>query len=161
MPHDPGVYMKFRFAFAQIFDRAQEALSAAMLGMAGYTAFYMLLKRRFWAAVVAVILYTPVATDGMFISETPLLDTAIGFAIITVFVTVIARVGLLATVALLITHFVMLRAAITTDLSSWRVSYGAVPLVTIIGLGLLAASVAAGRWETRGAPGPPVWRGDT
>jgi hypothetical protein len=152
VPHDPGIYMKFRFPFAQMFDRAQSALSAAMLGMAGYTAFYMLLKRRFWAAVLAIVLYTPVATDGLFISETPALDTAMGFAIITVFVTVIARVGLLASAALLITDFVLLRAEITTDLSSWRMSYGAVPLLTMIGLGLLAVSVAVGRWEARGAP---------
>jgi serine/threonine-protein kinase len=153
VPHDPGIYMKFRFPLAQMFERAQSALSSAMLGMAGYTAFYMLLKRRFWAAVVAIVLYTPVATDGLFISETPALDTAIGFAIITVFVTVIARVGLLASAALLMTHFVLLRAAITTDLSSWRVSYGAVPLLTIVGVGLLAVSIALGRWEARGAPG--------
>jgi hypothetical protein len=153
VPHDPGIYMKFRFPFAQIFERAQSALSAAMLGMAGYTAFYMLLKRRFWAALVAIVLYTPVATDGLFISETPALDTAIGFVIITLFVTVIARVGLLASAALLITHFILLPATITTDLASWRVSYGAVPLLTVVGVGLLAVSIALGRWEARGAPG--------
>jgi hypothetical protein len=122
-----------------------------MLGMAGYTAFYIVLKRRFWAALVAVILFTPVATDGLFVSETPLLDTAIGFAIITVFVTTIARVGLLASVALLITHFVLLRAAVTTDLSSWRAAYGAVPLLTVFGVGVFAVSVAAGRWDARTA----------
>jgi len=148
VPHDPGVYMKFRFPFAEMFDRAQSALSAAMLGMAGYTALYMLLKRRFWAAVVAIILYTPVATDGLFVSETPLLDTAIGFAIITVFVIVIARVGLLATVALLITHFVLLRAALTTDVSSWRFATGFVPLWTILACGFFAAAIAAGRLQT-------------
>lgn len=151
LPHDPGIYLKFRYPFAQMFDRAQEALSAAMLSIAGYTAVYILLKRRLWAAVFVVILYTPVATNGLFISETPLLDTAVGFAIITVFVTVIARVGLLATVALLMTHFVLLRAAVTTDLSSWRFATGFVPLGTIVACGFLSAAIAAGRFQTRAA----------
>jgi len=149
MPHDPGVYMKFRYPFAQMFDRAQDALSAAMLGMAGYTALYTLFRRRLWAIVVTVIVYTPVATDGLFVSETPLLDTAIGFAIIAVFVTIIARVGLLAAAALLITHFVLLRAAITTDISSWRFATGFVPLATIIACGVVAAAIAAGRLQPR------------
>jgi Protein kinase domain len=152
MPIDPGIYMKFRFPFAQMFDRAQSALSAAMLGMAGYTAVYILLKRRLWAAVVVVILYTPVAVDGLFISETPLLDSAIGLGLIVVFVTVIARVGLLATIALLITHFVLLRAAVTTDLSSWRAVFGLIPLGTIVACGLVADAIAAGRFQTRALP---------
>jgi len=152
MATDPGVYMKFRFPFAVMFGSAQSALSSAMLGMAGYTAFYILLKRRVWATVVAIILYTPVAVDGLFISETPLLDTAIGLVIIAVFTIVIARVGLLAAVALLITHFVLLpHSGITTDLSSWRVATGLVPLLTIVVIGLAAASIAAARWESRPA----------
>ena len=60
----------------------------------------------------------------MFISDTPMLDTAICLVITAVFVIVIARIGLLATVAVLVTHFVLLRAPITTDLSSWRAATG-------------------------------------
>jgi serine/threonine-protein kinase len=152
MPIDPGIFMKVRYPFAQLFDRAQDGLSSAMLGMAGYTAFYVLLKRRWLAIVAAVIVYTPVATDGLFYTETPLLDTAIGFAIITVYVMVIARVGLLAGISLLITHFVLIRTAVTTDVSSWRFTTGTVQLATFVALGLLAAAIAAGRMQTRAAP---------
>ena len=149
MPVDPVLFMKFRYPFSFLFDRAQEALSSAMLGVVGYTALYILLKRRLWAALAAILLYTPVVVNGMFISDTPLLDTAVCLVITTVFVTVIARVGLLATVCVLVTHFVMLRAPITTDLSSWRAPNGLVIPVTILALGLAAVSVAAGRFQTR------------
>ena len=151
IPMPTDIYLKIRYPFAQMFDRAQDALSSAMLGMAGYTALYILFRRRVWAAFVAVILYTPVATNGLFITETPALDTAIGFAIIAVFMTIIARVGLLAAVALLITHFVLLRTAVTTDVSSWRFATGFVQTATIVACGLLAAAIAAGRFQTRGA----------
>jgi serine/threonine-protein kinase len=149
IPTDPGVYMKLRYAFAQLFDRAQEGLSAAMLGMAGYTALYILLQRRLWAAAVAILLYAPVVVNGMFVSETPLLDSSIGFVITTVFVAVIARGGLLATTVALVTHFLLLHAAVTSDLSSWRAATGLVPLGTIVVAGLAAAAIAAGRFQMR------------
>ena len=148
MPIDPGIFMKVRYPFAQLFDRAQDGFSSAMLGMAGYTAFYVLLKRRPWAIVAAVIIYTPVATDGLFYTETPLLDTAIGFAIIAIYVLIIARVGLLAGIALLMTHFVLIRTAVTTDISSWRFTTGAVQLATLVACGILAAAIAAGRFRS-------------
>ena len=66
------------------------------------------------------MLFTPVAVNGMFIPGTPLLDLASAALIIAVFVAMIARVGLLATIAALATHFMLLRAPLTTDLSSWR-----------------------------------------
>jgi hypothetical protein len=149
MPTEPGMYEAFRYPFAFMFDRAQSALSSAMLGVVGYTALYILLKRRLWAILGAIVFYTPVAVDGLFISDTPLLDTLIGAAIITVFVLVIARVGLLATASLLVTHFVLLRAPITTHLSDWRAATGLVIPLTILGLALLAVTIAAGRLQTR------------
>ncbi|HWJ55751.1 MAG TPA: hypothetical protein VNR90_06020, partial [Vicinamibacterales bacterium] len=150
-PVDPVLFMKFRYPFAFMFDRAQEGLSSAMLGVVGYTALYILFKRRLWAALAAIALYTPVVVNGMFISDTPLLDSAIGLVIITVFVGVIARVGLLAGVSVLITHFMLLRAPITTDLSSWRAAAGLVIPVTLLILALTAVSIAAGRFQTRAA----------
>jgi hypothetical protein len=149
MPIDPGIYMKLRYSFAQLFDRSQEGLSAAMLGMAGYTALYIVLQRRLWAAAVAILLYAPVVVNGMFVSEAPLLDSAIGFLITTMFVVVIARSGLLATTAALVTHFLLLHAAVTTELSSWRMGAGLVPLGTIVVAGLVAVAIAAGRFQMR------------
>jgi serine/threonine-protein kinase len=151
MPTEPDLFVAFRYPFAFMFDRAQEALSAAMLGVVGYTALYILLKRRLWAAAAAIVLYTPVVVNGMFVSDTPTLDTLIGFVITTVFVTIIARAGLLATVSVLVTHFVLLRAPMTTDLSTWRAANTLVMPLTILALGLGAVAVAAGRLQTRTA----------
>jgi serine/threonine-protein kinase len=149
MPTEAALYQSFRYPFAFMFDRAQSALSSAMLGTIGYAALYILFKRRLWAALAAIVLYTPVAVDGLFFSDTPLLDTAIGLVLIVVFVTVIARVGLLACVSLLVTHFVLLRTPITTNLSDWRAPTGLVTPVTIMALAALAVAIAAGRFQTR------------
>ena len=148
---DPTLLMKLRYAFAAILDRGQDGMSSAMLGMAGYTALLILFKRRLWAALTAIVIFTPVAVDGMFMPGTPMLDLMIGGLIIAIFVTVIARVGLLATVACLITHFVLLRAPFTTDLSSWRAAHAVIFLLTIGGLGVASCAIAAGRLQPRAA----------
>jgi hypothetical protein len=54
-------------------------------------------------------------------------------------------------VACLVTHFVLLRAPLTTDLSAWRATHGIVFLLTIGGIGLASCAVAAGRFQPRGA----------
>jgi serine/threonine-protein kinase len=148
---DPGLFISFRYPFAAVFDRARDALSSAMLGMAGYTALYILFKRRWLAFVAAVICYTPVAVNGLFAVPSPLLDTAAGFAVIIIFVGVIARAGLLATVATLMTHFFLLHAPITTDLSNWRAPYGLVFAGTVLVAGLGGAALAAGRFRIQPA----------
>jgi hypothetical protein len=56
----------------------------------------------------------------MFSPGTPILDLAIGCGIIGIFIGVILRWGLRATIAALFTHFLLLRAPLTTDISSWR-----------------------------------------
>jgi hypothetical protein len=91
-----------------------------MLCVVGFVALLILLKRPWRAAAGAVIVFTPVAINGMFPPGTPLLDIALGTALIGVFVFTIVRVGLLATMGALTTHFVLLRAPLTTDLSAWR-----------------------------------------
>ena len=58
--------------------------------------------------------------QGMFPAGTPILDLAIGLGIIGIYVGVILRWGLLATIAALFTHFMLLRAPFTTDFNSWR-----------------------------------------
>jgi hypothetical protein len=61
---------------------------------------------------------------------------------------IIARVGLLAGIALLMTHFALIRTAVTTDVSSWRFTTGAVQLTAFVACGFLAAAIAAGRFQT-------------
>jgi predicted Ser/Thr protein kinase len=146
---DPTVLMTLRYPLAQIFDRAQDGITSAMLGIAGYTALLILLKRRAWAALAAIVCYTPVAVNGMFMPGTPLLDLLVGFIIITIFVAVIARIGLLATVACLTTHFVLIRAPLTTELSTWRATHGMIFFIAIAGLGLASCAIAAGRFQSR------------
>jgi hypothetical protein len=63
-----------------------------------------------------------------------------GEIITTIFVVTIGWVGLLATIATLTTRFLLLRAPLTWDFSSWRAPAGIVYLLALLSLG------AGGAW---------------
>jgi small basic protein len=75
----------------------------------------------------------------MFPPGTPLLDLGIGLLIIAVFAAVILRYGLLATIAALGTHFMLLRAPLTTQFDTWRATAGITFTLVLAGIGVLAA----------------------
>jgi len=89
-----------------------------------------------------VVIFTPVALSGMFRPGTPVLDLFIGAGIITIFVVTIVRFGLLATIAALATHFILLRAPLTLQLSSWRAPIALWFLATIAVAGFGAVYLA-------------------
>jgi hypothetical protein len=151
IPVDSNVYMSLSRVFASLFNQAQNALTSGMLGIGGFVAFRILLKRRWAAAIAAIVCFAPVVINGMFTPGLPLLDLALGGVIVTIFVLVIGWIGLLATVATLFTHFLLLRAPLTTDLAGWRATTTIVILLAVIGLGLGGAVIAAGRLQHRGA----------
>jgi serine/threonine-protein kinase len=121
---DATLLVGTREVLAHLCGRIASGTQAAMLCVVGYVALRLLLKRRWLAVAAAVAIFTPVAINGMFPAGTPTLDLALGSGLIAVFVAVIVRSGLLATTAALTTHFVLLRAPLTTDFSSWRASSG-------------------------------------
>ena len=143
--------MSIRFVLAQILHQAQNALSSGMLGMGGFVALRILLKRRWAAAVAATICFVWVVLEGLFSPGIPALDFIMGLAITAIFVAVIGWVGLLATVVTLMTHFLLLRAPLTMDLGSWRAPAGLVYLTAVLVLGL-GASYFAARPPARTAP---------
>jgi hypothetical protein len=149
IPVDPNVLFSLQSAFASIFNEAQKALTSGMLGIGGFVAFRILLKRRWAAALAAIVCFAPVVINGMFTPGAPMLDLALGGVIVTLFVLVIGWVGLLATVATLLTHFLLLRAPLTTDFASWRGATSTVILLAIAVLGLGGAVVATGRLRPR------------
>jgi hypothetical protein len=109
----PDSLIALRHGIAAILFNVNSALLFAMLGTVGIVAFRMLLGRA-WAALLAgIVIYTPVALNGMYMPGTPLLDLTIGAIIISIVVVVIVRFGLLAAAATLAAHFV-LTAPITT-----------------------------------------------
>ncbi len=123
-----------RLALAHLIERVGIAVQASMLCVIGFVALLIWIKRPWLAAVAAIVCFTPVAINGMFPGASPVLDLALGTVLIAIFVTVIARFGLLATTAALATHFVLLRSPLTLDLSSWRGSIG------LLFLGIIAAA---------------------
>jgi serine/threonine-protein kinase len=134
---DAGLLMGTRPVLAYLLARSAAGVQGAMLCVVGFVALLIVLKRPWLAAIAAIAIFTPVAIDGMFPSGTPWLDLALGTSLITVFVLTTVRFGLLATMAALTTHFVLLRAPVTTDLSSWRGPLGLwfVGFVAVMGLG--------------------------
>jgi hypothetical protein len=146
-PHvtDVTLLLGTRHVIGYLLSRIGDATQGAMLCAVGFLALRLLLKHRIPAAVAAVVCFTPVAINGMFPEGTPLLNVALGAALITVFVATIVRFGLLATVAALTTHFVLLRAPLTTDFASWRAPLGLWFSGTVAALGLAACYLAAAR----------------
>jgi hypothetical protein len=134
--------MGVRFVLSGIIASAAAALTNAMLAVVGIVALLMLLKRRWLAGAIGAVIYTPVVISGMFPPGTPRLDLAVGAGIITILMVVILRFGLLASVAALVTHFVLLRSPLTTDFTSWRGPVGLWYVGVIAALGLGACYIA-------------------
>ena len=140
---DPTVMLSARYAVARILAEVQDAMSSAMLGLGGFVALRIWLKNRWLAAAVAVICYAGVVMNGMFSPGSPAADVIVGLVITAAFVGVIGWAGLLTAIATLATHFMLLRAPLTTDLSSWRSTPTFVFMGTILLLGLGGCYLAA------------------
>ncbi len=136
---DPVVLVSFRHVLASIARTFNEAVTNSMLAVVGVMVLLMLLRRVWLAWLAAMVLFVWVVIQGMFPPGTPLLDLMIGAAIIAIYIGVILRWGLLATIVTLFTHFLLLRAPLTTDWSSWHATAGITYTVTLAGLALLGA----------------------
>jgi hypothetical protein len=142
---DPNVLLGTRSVLAYLLNRGTDAVQGAMLCVVGFVALRIWLKRPWIAALAAIVCFTPVAVNGMFPPGTPVLDLALGTALMATFVYTILRFGLLATTAALWTHFILIRAPLTTDLSSWRGPLGLwfLGAVALAGLGACHLAHAA------------------
>ena len=137
-----------RYSLAGISSELTNAVVSGMLGVAGVVGFMLLLRSRVLAVLAAIVLFTPVVINGMFPGSTPWLDLSIGAGIITIFLLTIVRAGLLSAIGALFTHFVLLRAPITTDVSSWQAATGMWHVGVILAAGLGACYFARyGRGE--------------
>jgi tRNA A-37 threonylcarbamoyl transferase component Bud32 len=135
-------FMGARHLLATLFSQVSNAISSAMLGTVGLALFVMLLKRRTLAIGAAILCFTPVAVSGMFNPGYPMLALALGAAMIAIFVGVIVRVGVLGAMAALATHFILLRAPLTADVSLWWAPLGVWYIASIAALGFGACYVA-------------------
>jgi serine/threonine-protein kinase len=137
-----------RFVLSGIAVQLSSAVTNSMLAVAGVITFTLLLRQPALAAIAASIFFTPAVINGMFPGSTPRLDLAIGFCIIMIFVLTSQRAGLLSAVAALFTHFILLRAPITINFSSWHATLGLWYLGVLLALGLGACYIArAGRGD--------------
>ena len=142
---DPSQLLGTRHVVGYLLVRVGGGIQGSMMCVVGLVALMLLLKRQWLAMVAAVAIFTPVAINGMFPPGTPRLDLALGTALIVIFVATIVRAGLLATMAALTTHFVLLRAPLTLDLSTWRGPYGLWFLGFVAVMGLGACYLASAR----------------
>jgi hypothetical protein len=142
-----------RFVISRMLASVGAALVSGTLAVAGVVVILILVRRKWIAHLASSVIFVWVVIAGMFNPGTPLLDIAIGLGIIAIWTGVILYGGLLATVAALATHFLLLRAPITTDFASWRATPGITYLVVIGGVGLLAAYLARTAGPLRTATG--------
>jgi hypothetical protein len=141
---DSTMFLGLHYSMGRILERTESAVTTGMLGMAGYIAFRIVLKREWAAMLAAVACYVPVVVNGMFPGDTPVLDIIIAVIVAAGFVAVVAWGGLLATIATLAVHFMLLRAPLTTNITSWRGPTGLVFIATIAAVGVIACIVASG-----------------
>jgi hypothetical protein len=141
-PADTSVLLGTRFVIGRMLSQIGGAFSAGMLAVAGVVAILLVVRRKPLAQLVSSLIFVWVVIAGMFPPGTPMLDVAVGFGIILIWTGVILYGGLLATVVAISTHFILLRAPITLEVSSWRGTPGLTYLLVIGGLGLLAAYLA-------------------
>jgi serine/threonine-protein kinase len=135
-------FLGVRHVLGGLVSQMSSAIFNGMLGTVGLTTFVILFKRRFLAITAAILCFTPVAVSGMFNPGYPMLALAIGAAIIVIFVVVIVRVGLLGAIAALATHFILLRAPLTTDLSTWWGPIGVWSIAMVAAIGFGACYIA-------------------
>ncbi|HJR58967.1 MAG TPA: hypothetical protein VJ813_06215, partial [Vicinamibacterales bacterium] len=150
LPADPSVLLGARFVIGTMLSQIGGAVGAGMLAVCGVIAILLLVKSKWIAQIVASLIFVWVVISGMFPVGTPLLDLVIGLGIIGIWTGVILHAGLLATVVALATHFVLLRAPMTTDFSSWRAMPGLTYLFVIAAAGLLAAYLARSAVPSQG-----------
>jgi hypothetical protein len=131
-----------RYILSGIASEMTDAVVSGMLGVAGVVGFVLLIRNRAVAMLAAITCFTPVVINGMFPGSTPWLDIAIGACIITIFILTIVRAGLLSAIAALFTHFVQLRAPITSDFSNWHATIGIWHLGVVLAAGLGACYYA-------------------
>jgi serine/threonine-protein kinase len=141
-PADASVLLGARFVIGKMLSQIGGAVSAGMLAVCGVIAILLVVKHKWLAHIIASSIYVWAVISNMFPPGTPILDLVIGFGIIGIWTAVILHAGLLATVTALATHFVLLRAPITTEFSNWRGTPGLTYLLVIGGVGLLAAYFA-------------------
>ena len=139
---DPTPLISVRYALAKILLQLQDAMTSAMLGIGGYVALRIWLKHRLLAAAAALVCYVGVVMNGMFSPGAPAVDLVFGLIITGAFVGVLGWAGLLTAIAALATHFILLRAPMTTDVSSWRAQTGFVFLAAVLLLGLGGCYIA-------------------
>ena len=142
MVTDPGVLMGTRHVFSSIVAMFSDAISDSMLAVVGIVALLILLRRAWLAWLAGIVIYVWLVIQGMFAPGTPILDLAIGSGIVAIYIGVILRWGLLPTIAALFTHFMLIRAPLTTDLDSWRATASLTYAVTLAGFGCLGAWLA-------------------
>jgi serine/threonine-protein kinase len=126
----------FRFTFAAFATQFAAAITSGLLAAAGVVALVLLLRNTVLGIAVAVICFTPAVISGMFPGTTPILDLAVGAGIISILILVVLRAGLLATATAMFTHFILLRAPITTDVGSWQATTGLWYVGVVLALGL-------------------------
>jgi len=154
-PADAQVFLGARLTVGRMLSQIVNAISQGMLAVAGVVTLLIFLKRKWIAHVAASVIFVWVVIEGMFPAGTPVLDVIIGLGIIGIWTGVILYAGLLSTIAALATHFMLLRAPLTFDLSSWRGTPSVAYLLVVGGAGLAAAYLA---WRSSTAnyqvPGP-------
>jgi hypothetical protein len=127
---------------------AFQAAFNAMWCVVAIVVLKRVLKRMWLAAIAATIFLTLVGASGVYVDQPGLLSINLGTAVIGIalLVGIVVRFGLLATVVLFLTIYVMSSTPWSLDLSRWDF-----PATALAGI-VLAALAVYGGWAARSQP---------
>jgi hypothetical protein len=142
---DFGQLLGTRLVIASLFENSSEALRNGMIGVFGLVFFRMLFRRRPWLAFsMAMVVFTPVALQGMFPGDPGLLEVALAFLILATVILTLMQFGLLAGSVGLFYHFVLTETVLTWHWGRWYAGSTIAVLVVTIGVALLGYYAARG-----------------
>jgi hypothetical protein len=142
LPGDTQSLLSARAALGGMLSQLGAAISSGMLAVVGVVTLLIVVRRKWAAHLAGSVIFVWVVIAGMFPSGTPVLDVIIGLGIIGIWTGVILHAGLLSTIAALATHFMLLRAPLTFELSNWRGTPSIAYLLVVGGAGIAAAYLA-------------------
>jgi Protein kinase domain len=142
---DFGQLLGTRLVIASLFENSSEALRNGMIGVFGLVFFRMLFRRRSWLAFwMAMIVFTPIALQGMFPGDPGLLEVALAFLILGTVILTLMQFGLLAGSVGLFYHFVLTETVLTWHWDRWYAGSTMAVLAVTSGVALFGYYAARG-----------------
>jgi hypothetical protein len=116
---DLNQLMGTHFLIARVLNQVFNAVFNALFAVFGMVLLKIVVRRERLAAALAIALMVFTSSQSIFDGGSPLFNLACNAVYVTIIVVVIQRLGMLATMTLFLTTFILSGAVLTMDPSKW------------------------------------------